>query len=943
MPSYADNPYVDAQGRTDAETYLMGCLDGSVVSGRRMKQLAEKMLPRIRDGYKQWRFDVDAATRPVEFIERFCKIPSGKLGQPFVMEPYQRCITELIFGFIDEDEHRQIQYALIEEARKNGKGVMLDEELPTPNGWRKMGDLHVGDVVFGQDGKPSTIVAESEIFDKPTYLITFEDGASFKVTDDHIWTVQTKQSRRHANNYRTYDTSQVSRRKYRDGGWFETTTQEMYDDEHFFHTRADGMGREYKYRIPMCLPVEYTEKELPIDPYSFGYWIGDGASAGAAITVDWNDLDEVIGNLEASGHICTVRKRCGDKAATVAIDVNTSAAPYSNAFTNALRSLGVLGNKHIPDIYLQASVAQRMELLRGLMDTDGYCSKAGQCEFVQKNEAIVDQLIELCSSLGIKATKRSKIARCNGKPAGVVYQVQFFTDKEHSCFRLKRKHDRLKDRLAPRMSCKSIVSIERIPNEPTKCIAIDNDSHLYLVGHQYTATHNSSWGAAIELYCLVADGEGSPQIYNAATSKGQASLAYGAVWRMVRQSPKLSKYLRKGTVVERAENGIICDGNMGYVIPLSKQSDHLDGLDVHMCLFDEMAAAEDRSVFDLIRQGTGAREQPLMLAITTQGFVRDNLWDHEREYAIKWLEGKIEDDRLLPALFELDDRSEIWDEAMWPKANPGLGTIKKVEYLRTQVIKAKNDPSYMPTLLTKDFNQPANQASAWLDFESAVNTTLYTFDPKVFRYCILGFDAADTLDLNAATALFMKPGDNHLYRRSMYWIAEEQVKINSNNQRGRDGVPYQEWADRGLIRIVPGNNVDRRVFLDWVQELADEGLYTRYIGLDPWGFKPYLPDLRMMVGDDNVEEVRQGAITLSLPMKQLRADMRDGRIINNHNPIDEWCNLNVSARIDRNENVTPVKKSGATTRIDGFMALLDAYVTFLRHEADYKTMIGWHD
>lgn len=573
-PSYADNPYVDAQGRTDAETYLMGCLDGSVVSGRRMKQLAEKMLPRIRNGYKQWRFDVDAATRPVEFIERFCKIPSGKLGQPFIMEPYQRCITELIFGFIDEEEHRQIQYALIEEARKNGK---------------------------------------------------------------------------------------------------------------------------------------------------------------------------------------------------------------------------------------------------------------------------------------------------------------------------------------------------------------------------------SSWGAAIELYCLVADGEGSPQIYNAATSKGQASLAYGAVWRMVRQSPKLSKYLRKGTVTERAENGIICDGNMGYVIPLSKQSDHLDGLDVHMCLFDEMAAAEDRSVFDLVRQGTGAREQPLMLAITTQGFVRDNLWDHEREYAIKWLEGKIEDDRLLPALFELDDRSEIWDEAMWPKANPGLGTIKKVDYLRAQVIKAKNDPSYMPTLLTKDFNQPANQASAWLDFESAVNTTLYTFDPKVFRYCILGFDAADTLDLNAATALFMRPGDSHLYRRSMYWIAEEQVKINSNNQRGRDGVPYQEWADRGLIRIVPGNNVDRRVFIDWVQELADEGLYTRYIGLDPWGFKPYLPDLRMMVGETNVEEVRQGAITLSLPMKQLRADMRDGRIINNHNPIDEWCNLNVSARIDRNENVTPVKKSGATTRIDGFMALLDAYVTFLRHEADYKTMIGWHE
>lgn len=154
---------------------------------------------------------------------------------------------------------------------------------------------------------------------------------------------------------------------------------------------------------------------------------------------------------------------------------------------------------------------------------------------------------------------------------------------------------------------KYIRNIEAIPNEPSKCIAIDNDSHLYLAGRQYTATHNTSLAAAIEIYMLLCDGEGAPQIYNAATSKGQASLAYGAVWRMVRQSPKLSKYLRKGVVTERAETGVLCDGNMGYIVPLSKQSDHLDGLDVHMCVLDEMAAAEDRSVFDLVRQGTGAR------------------------------------------------------------------------------------------------------------------------------------------------------------------------------------------------------------------------------------------------------------------------------------------------------------------------------------------------
>jgi len=573
--SFADSPYVDAQGRTDAELYLMGCLDGSIVSGRRIKALAEKMLPRIRNGYKQWRYDVDAATRPVEFIERFLKIPSGKLGVPFVLEPYERMIIELAFGFIDENEKRQYQYVLVEMARKNGK---------------------------------------------------------------------------------------------------------------------------------------------------------------------------------------------------------------------------------------------------------------------------------------------------------------------------------------------------------------------------------SSLGAAIELYMLVADGEGAPQIYNAATSKAQASLAYGAVWRMARQSPKLLKILRKGTVTERAENGVICDGNMGYVLPLSKQSDHLDGLDVHMCLFDEMAAAEDRSIFDLIRQGTGAREQPLMVAITTQGFVRDNLWDHERDYAVQWLDSKIEDDRFLGILFEQDDRSEIWDESTYGKSNPGINVVKKMEYLRAQVLKAKNDPSYMPTLLTKDFNLPANQASAYLTYDEAVNEETYEFNTRTFRYCVVGIDAADTIDLNAATAIFMKPGDDRIYRRSMYWIAEEQVKVNSNNQRGRDGVPYHEWAARGLIRIVPGNKVDKRVFIEWIQELADEGLYTRYVGYDPWHMDDStLREIKSLVGEDNVEVVRQGVQTLSQPMKQLKADMRDKRIINNHNPIDEWCNLNLAAKIDINENVQPVKKAGATTRIDGYMALLDAYIELVRHEADYKMTIGWHE
>lgn len=810
--------YVDAQGRTDAELYLMGVLDGSIVAGNKLKMLAEKMLPRIRDGYKIWHYDPAFATRPVAFVERFLSIPSGKLGVPFILEPYERMIVELGFGFVDDNNIREFQYELVEVARKNGKGLALDEELPTPYGWRKMGELHVDDIVYGQDGKPSRIIAESEIFDKPTYLVTFEDGSTLKSTDDHIWTIAWKGEAIYADDVEYYPLPH------------DVTTQEMFDN-----------FEPGKYRVPMCKPVERAEAYLRAHPYDIGWWL-----------------------------------------------------------------VGQRGVE-LPDEFMDASIPQRMAVVSGIEDT---AATIGMSTPTFWCHDLAEKVAELYASLGIYA---------------------MVIDLDDGTAMVKADRSR---------SSKAITSIERIPNEPTKCIAIDNESHLYLAGRRYTATHNTSLVAALELYMLLADGEGAAQIYNAATSKAQASLAYGAVWRMVRQSPKLRKHLRKGTVTERAESGIICDGSMGYITPLSKQSDHLDGLDVHMCAFDEMAAAEDRSVFDLIRQGTGARRQPLMMAITTQGFVRDNLWDHEREYAVKWLKGEIEDDRFLGILFEMDDRSEIYDEAMWPKANPGIGTVKSVEYLRSQVTKAKNDASYLPTVLTKDFNLPANQATAFLTFEEAVNTTTFEFDPRVFKYCIVGIDAADTLDLNAATALFMRPDDPHIYRRSMYWIAEEQVKVNSNSQRGRDGVPYLEWADRGLIRIVPGNRVDHRCFLDWIQELADEGMYTRAIGYDRWGMREIRDDMNMLVGEANVIPIAFGPQSLSTPMKELKAMMRDGLLIDNNNSIDHWCNMNVTAKVDVNDNVQPIKKSGATTRIDGFAALLCAYKVLMDRWDDYQVAVN---
>ena len=941
--------------------YMADVLAGAVVTSGKIKKLCAKLKAR-GDTYKRWHYDQEKADRAIRFIEAFCCQTSGEIGQKLRLEPFQKFIVSAVFGWVDDEGNREFQEVLVVIARKCGKALSLDTEIPTPYGWRTMNEIHVGDFVFGLDGKPSEVLLESEVFDKLMYLVTFEDGATIKASGDHIWTVQTGKSRECARNYKTDGYMHPKLRKYREGGWFEATTQELFDDESFMHERKDGKGCEYKYRVPMNGAVEYPEKKLPIDPYVLGAWLGDGTSAKPQITIGAEDEDEMVANLSLRGHVITKHYYPNtNRAATYDID-HRMRGHGMGPFKQNLVDLNLLNNKHIPEQYMTASVEQRWELLRGLMDTDGHCAKNGQCEFMQKDKRLSEQLVELCASLGIKASIHSKYATCNGKPVGIVYRVTFFTDKEHSCFKLSRKHARLKDSLAPRMSCKSIVSIERIPNEPSKCIAIDNDSHLYLAGRQYTATHNTTLAAAIMQYLMVADGEYGPQIYTMACTDSQAALCFGGAKKMMKQSPALKRRERMGTVPERRRQGILHDANDGFITTLT-MSTELDGLDVHGAVCDEIAAWKSDGPYNDVKQGMSARKQPLMLEITTAGFVRNSIYDTQYSYASRWLDGEIEDDRFIPFIWELD-RTDDWmhDESCWYKAAPGLGTIKSIDTLRGFVQRAINEPSFRPTVLTKDFNVPQNSSTAWLTWEESGSDERIDFWNMGFRYCIIGFDYAQSVDLAAAQVLCMRPernedgsikrGDDgapvfdpHIYETSMYWIPE--AKFDAQETKGdkatKDHAPYRLWRDQGLLRVVPGNAVPVSVLANFINELRDEhGLYTFAIGYDPWHILGGDRELlEQMVGQDRCEQVIQGAKTLSDPMYRIRADYQQGRFVDDAHPINRWCRMNVMAIYDTNLNILPDKKEAkGANKIDGFMAELDGYIALLKHEAEYKALIS---
>lgn len=457
----------------------------------------------------------------------------------------------------------------------------------------------------------------------------------------------------------------------------------------------------------------------------------------------------------------------------------------------------------------------------------------------------------------------------------------------------------------------------------------DNDIRQYNEVMTFEGRKNgkTTETAAVELDMLVNDAEGAPQVYNLATKLDQAKLGFEAANKMRQQSPMLKKHLRK------RQSDIYFPQNMGFLKALASNTSSLDGLDAHCAAIDELSAIKNRDLYDLIKQAMGARRQPLLFCITTNGFIRDGIFDAQYQYACDILDGKAVNKRFLPFIYELDSVNEWDNPEMWIKANPGLGTIKSERYLAEMVQKAKDDPSFKPTVLVKDFNMKQTSQAAWLRYEELNNEETYDIP---FKYCIGGFDAADSIDLNAAKAIMMRPGDDRVYVRSMYWIPEEVIAEGATRQE-RDIAPYKLWVSQGHMRTFPGNKVDKKVILDWFCELRDkEKLYTTFIGYDPWHIDDtLLREFRAEFGQNSMIAVRQGTISLSEPMKNLAQEFKAHKVVYNNNPVDKWCLTNTAVKTDVNGNIQPVKQLNRNLRIDGTAALLDAYKVLLDMKDKY--------
>lgn len=447
--------------------------------------------------------------------------------------------------------------------------------------------------------------------------------------------------------------------------------------------------------------------------------------------------------------------------------------------------------------------------------------------------------------------------------------------------------------------------------------------------------------AAINLYMLIGDGEGAAENYCVATKLDQAQKCFNEIHNMVKQSPLLSKHIRK------RKSDLFFNPTLSFIKALASNSNGLDGLNGHMITIDELAAIKNRDLYDLMKQSMSSRNQPLLFCITTNGFVRESIFDAQYDYACKVLDGytsteenKVVDETFLPFIYELDDKDE-WDkEECWIKANPGLGTIKKIDTLREYVNKAKNDAAFKATVMVKDFNMKENSASAWLRWDELNNETKFDIKDMGFRYGIGCFDLAETTDLASSKVLCMRPGDENIYVIQMYFIPEGKLNSLEDNKEA-DMVPYKLWEKQGLLRVCPGNKVNKYHMLEWFKEIRDEyDIYIPWIGYDPWHVDDsLLQAYKDEFGQDAMIKVRQGVVTLSAPMKELKADLEAGRIIYNNNPIDKWCLSNTEIKVDINGNIQPIKGVDTRKRIDGTVSLIIGYVVLKDKMSEYQAII----
>jgi len=423
---------------------------------------------------------------------------------------------------------------------------------------------------------------------------------------------------------------------------------------------------------------------------------------------------------------------------------------------------------------------------------------------------------------------------------------------------------------------------------------------------------------------------GGVDIVCASNTNDQASILFEEINNMREQSKALAKEKRSKKNIFY----IYSPKTKNKIKKLSAQSRNLDGYNIEVGCIDEVHQMTDSKVYDAIKQSQSTKKEPLIFIITTEGNVVDGFLDKKLEYCRKMLKGEIDDERVLPWLYTQDSENEIYeDKSSWQKSNPSLGRVKTQSYIEDIMNKAKNDLSTRLTMLCKDFNIKQLESGSWLTFSDLNNETKFSIDEVRDSYAICGVDLSNTTDLTCAVLLIMK--DKKKYIIPHFFMPRDTMA----KRIQEDNVPYDIWERKGYITVTEGSQNDFSLVTEWLLSMVHEyGIRPLWVGYDPWNSKYWVDE--MEENSFTMEKIRQGVYTLSEPMKQLEADLKNKIVIYDNNPILKWCLSNTQAKVDVNGNIQPSKLNSRTKRIDGAVALIIAYAVLNIHLKEYENMVS---
>lgn len=811
---------------------------------------------------------------------------------------------------------RLIRELFVLVSKKNNKALRLDTLIATPTGFTTMGEVQVGDLVLDADGKPTPVVRKSEVFTGRQCLeVEFSTGERVVCDADHLWVTDAHLDRRRTG----------------------TQAPSAKTTAHIAETLTVKSGdlRINNHRTALCGSLELPDAKLPIHPYVLGAWLGDGDPNAPALTKGRGDAEHMVARFVQFGQPARIIQH-DPRSTAVSISlagVDDSSPHVPDRFSTAAWSLGLFGNKHVPTMYLRGSREQRLELLRGLMDTDGWISKAGQAVFTTTLARLRDDVVELVNSLGLKASVCEYQGKLKGKDYGPAWNVQFWPFDDPLVFTIPRKRERQHCSRAsnsPRSRTRQIVAVREVESVPTQCLGVASDTHQFLVTRSLIPTHNTTGGALLMLTALLLNQRPRAPFLLTGPVQKTADDAFAAIEGAV----ALDNVLNKKVHVRDHIKTIVHRETKAKLEILTFDPAIVTGKKVVGALIDEehilgkMPRANKAMI--QLRGGMMPFPEAFLAIITTQSDEAPaGVFAQDLKKAREIRDGK-RTGNTLPLLYEFpkkmqQDKSEPWrNPATWHMVNPNMGRSIARETLEAAFKEEEEKgAAELRMWASQHLNIQIGVAlknDAWVGAElwEQQSTGGLTLVEVIARSEVLtvGIDGGGLQDLLGVTVIGRE-------RETRNWLSWSHAYADPIVLERRKDIAskLEDFAEDGDLTIMRIGD-DMKAVADVIECCEDSGLLDN-IGVDQAGIASIVKAITARgIGIERIVGIPQGWKLMGA-IKTVERALAAGELFHGGTRLMAWAVGNARV-VPRDNAVLITKEASGSGKIDPLMSLFDA-------------------